>query len=157
MAKVNFSSARQSDSSLYHCLMSGLSGFFQKSAIVFLACRRQYVIILLSLLLILKLLGNIPRSQDTQLWTDARAARWEYLLRLSEIIYQVLLSKFSLFLGRSLLYWIHSLYIEDEPDREDEDSAWGSITRAFWQVFDLANLATKSLPRHVFTNVSLNV
>ena len=64
IAKVSFSSARQLDSSLYHCLMSGLSGFFQNSAIVCFAWRREYMIILFFLLFILKLLGNMPRMHS---------------------------------------------------------------------------------------------
>ena len=64
IAKVSFSSARQLDNSLYHCLMSGLSGFFQNSAMVCFAWRRQYVIKLFFLLFILKLSGNMPRMHS---------------------------------------------------------------------------------------------
>ena len=43
IAKVNFSSARQLDNSLSHCLMSGLSGFFQNKAIFHFAQEKHFI------------------------------------------------------------------------------------------------------------------
>ena len=82
-AKVSFSSARQLDNSLYHCLMSGLSGFFQNSAMVCFAWRRQYMIKLFFLVFILKLSGKMPSMHSCGQIGMSSETIWDSILNTS--------------------------------------------------------------------------
>ena len=68
IAKSSFSSARQLDNSLYHCLMSGLFGFFQNSKMV---CLTVY------------LLRNMPRMHSCGLIGMSSETIWDSVLNTS--------------------------------------------------------------------------